>query len=245
MTSTRRGRPRSSCTPATCACVGRWLSISAVFFQNLPEFRCQALVFIRITPFHCSQVGDHLFRPLRSLTSLNRVDVIPQLSELPDRPGTKRPGRLFPDQFIKDVHDTAELLAITMRRNNFPLCIRRAGILLSHVNAIRKEPAGKDRLTERLRSKRGKRTDPGARSAPRPGPPCKPFCRAGYRIHEPTIRSPARGRCPGRPVSSRPSGLCGHSGRRYTTQARAPITILAGYRSRMRTPLPARPGPGR
>ena len=32
---------------------GRQPSISAVFFQDLPEFRCQALVFIGIMPFHC------------------------------------------------------------------------------------------------------------------------------------------------------------------------------------------------
>jgi hypothetical protein len=40
-------------------------------------------------------------------------------------------------------------------------------------------------------------------------------------------------------------GMCGDSRRRYTALATALITILAGYRSRMRTLLPARPGPGR
>ena len=39
--------------------------------------------------------------------------------------------------------------------------------------------------------------------------------------------------------------MCVRSGRHYTARARALITILAGYRSRMRRLLPARPGPGR
>jgi DNA-binding GntR family transcriptional regulator len=42
-----------------------------------------------------------------------------------------------------------------------------------------------------------------------------------------------------------PVCMCGRSERRYTARARAPIRVLAGYRSRMRTRLPARPGPGR
>jgi len=41
------------------------------------------------------------------------------------------------------------------------------------------------------------------------------------------------------------SGMRGRSERHHTALARALIKILAGYRSTMRTLLPARPGPGR
>jgi hypothetical protein len=33
---------------------GRQRSISAVFSQDFPQFRCQALVFVRVTLLHCS-----------------------------------------------------------------------------------------------------------------------------------------------------------------------------------------------
>jgi hypothetical protein len=68
---------------------GRQRSIFAIFSQDFPQFRCQALVFVRVALLHCSQVSDHLFRSIRSLTRLDRLDVIPQLSELPDRPGAE------------------------------------------------------------------------------------------------------------------------------------------------------------
>lgn len=73
---------------------------------------------------HLSQVSNHLLDPLRSLTRFDRLDIIPQLIELPDGPSAERPGRLFPDQFIENVHDAAELLTITVRCNNVPLRFR-------------------------------------------------------------------------------------------------------------------------
>lgn len=63
-----------------------------------------------------------MFDPFRSLARLNRLDIVPQLSELPHRPGTERAGRLFPNQFVENIDDTAKLLAITVRCDDFSLC---------------------------------------------------------------------------------------------------------------------------
>lgn len=63
-----------------------------------------------------------MFDPLRSLVRLYSLDILPQLSELPDRPGIERSSWLFPDQLIENVDDTAKLLAITVRCDNFLLC---------------------------------------------------------------------------------------------------------------------------
>ena len=75
-------------------------------------------------PLHRSQVSNRLFYPLRSLTRFNRLDIIPQLIELPDRLSAGNPAGWFLISSLKNVHDTAKLLAITMRCDNFPFRFR-------------------------------------------------------------------------------------------------------------------------
>ena len=59
------------------------------------EFRGQALVLISIMLLHLSQVSNHLLDPLRSLTRFDRLDIIPQLIELPDGPSAGDPAGCF------------------------------------------------------------------------------------------------------------------------------------------------------
>lgn len=98
-------------------------SIPAVS-QEFPEFRCQVLIFTGITLLHPGQVGDHLFGPLRGLTRFNRLNIVPELDELPDRPSIRCSGRPFPEQLTDNVGDTAKLLPVTVLGDNILLCFR-------------------------------------------------------------------------------------------------------------------------
>ena len=73
--------------------IGHQSSIAAVF-QEFLEFRYQVPIFTAITLFLHGQVREHLLGPPCSLTRFNR-DIVPQLGELPDRPGIGYSGRPF------------------------------------------------------------------------------------------------------------------------------------------------------
>jgi hypothetical protein len=82
------------------------------------------LIFTGITLLHPGQVRDHLFGPLCGLTRFNRLDIVPELDELPDRPSIRCSSRPFLEQLIDNVGYTAKLLPVTVLGDNIFLCFR-------------------------------------------------------------------------------------------------------------------------
>ncbi len=85
---------------------------------------CQTLVLTRVLLPYFGQIDNCLFDPSYGWLQFNLLDIAPQILEVLDRLHIGRPDRPFRDQLIDHIEDTAELLSITVRRNNLSPCFR-------------------------------------------------------------------------------------------------------------------------
>lgn len=163
-------------------------------FQDAPKPGCQALVRTGVLLLHFGQIGNCLFNSSYRWPQFYLLDIAPQTLEIPDRLHIGCSGRPFRDQFIDHIEDTAELLSITVRRNNLSLCFRRARIRLGYINGVSEKPARENRLAECLWSKGDRRASgdrrigPCAYHVPRPGPLRRPFCGLRSLVHKASMR---------------------------------------------------------
>jgi hypothetical protein len=87
-----------------------------VGFQDLPQFRRQPGVFIRIALLHFSQLRDRPDNALR----LDLLDLVPQLGETPDGWIIGRPARPPFDELAEYVDDTAKLATVAVPGDDVP-----------------------------------------------------------------------------------------------------------------------------
>jgi len=104
--------------------IGQRRAGGRLVFQDATKPGCQALVRTGVLLLHFGQIGNCLFNPSYGWLQFNLLDIAPQILEIPDRLHIGCPGWPFRDQFINHIEDTAELLSVTVRRNNLSLCFR-------------------------------------------------------------------------------------------------------------------------